>query len=112
MSKNGSIASHTQDEINEKLARGDDQTDYAHKVSQDEIKRQIAEDPDLAVPDNWEEMAFRGLPPIGRENKVQVSIRYTPRVVNHFKSTGKGWQARMDAVLAAFVDQQQDRTKR
>ena len=111
MAKKEHIVSYSMEEIKEKIARGEDQTDYEREDSQEEIERQIAEDPDLAVPDNWEELVFLGLPPLGRENKRLVSIRYTPRVIDYFKSTGKGWQARMDAVLTAFVDRQ-ERTKR
>src|SRR3546814_10941810 len=48
---------------------------------------------------------------MGRENKRLVSIRYSPRVIDYFKSTGKGWQSRMDAVLAAFVDRQERRSR-
>jgi uncharacterized protein (DUF4415 family) len=35
--------------------------------------------------------------------KQLVSIRYQPAVLAYFRSTGPGWQARMDAVLAEHV---------
>jgi uncharacterized protein (DUF4415 family) len=35
--------------------------------------------------------------------KQLVSIRYQPDVLAYFRSTGPGWQARMDAVLAEHV---------
>ena len=111
MAKKEHIVRYTLDEIREKIARGEDRTDYDREVSEEEIERQIASDPDLAVPENWEELALKGVPPIGRENKRLVSIRYSPRVIDYFKGTGKGWQARMDAVLAAFVDRQQRRPR-
>ena len=31
------------------------------------------------------------------------SIRYSPEVLNYFKSFGVGWQARMDAALKEYV---------
>ena len=31
--------------------------------------------------------------------KIPVSIRLSPKVVEHFKSQGPGWQARIDAAL-------------
>lgn len=31
--------------------------------------------------------------------KVHLSIRLSPRVVEHYKATGPGWQARMDEDL-------------
>ena len=111
MARKEYIVRYTLDEIREKIARGEDRTDYDRAVGEEEIEWQIASDPDLAVPENWEELAFKGIPPIGRENKRLVSIRYSPRVIDYFKSTGKGWQARMDAVLAAFVDRQQRRSR-
>ena len=111
MGKKENIVRYSMEEIKEKLARGEDRTDYDREVSEEEIERQIASDPDLYVPDNWRDLAFRGLPPMGRENKRLVSIRYSPRVIDYFKSTGKGWQSRMDAVLAAFVDRQERRSR-
>ena len=35
--------------------------------------------------------------------KVLVSVRYSQEVVQYFKSTGDGWQARMDQVLKDYV---------
>lgn len=31
--------------------------------------------------------------------KIPVSIRLSPEVIEHFKSTGPGWQSRIDEVL-------------
>jgi uncharacterized protein (DUF4415 family) len=46
--------------------------------------------------------ALRGRPP--SENKKQlVSIRYSPEVLAYFKSTGEGWQSRMDGVLKEYI---------
>ena len=53
--------------------------------------------------------ALRGRPKA--ENKKQlVSVRYSPEVLAYFKSTGEGWQARMDSVLKEYVAQQARRT--
>ena len=35
--------------------------------------------------------------------KVQVTMRLSPSVVEHFRSTGKGWQTRIDEVLMRHV---------
>jgi len=35
--------------------------------------------------------------------KLLISIRYSPEVIDYFKSSGAGWQARMDAVLREYV---------
>lgn len=41
--------------------------------------------------------------PVGKENKVQVSIRYHREVLDYFKATGNGWQVLMDRVLLDWV---------
>ena len=46
--------------------------------------------------------ALRGRPKSKRK-KLLVSVRYSPDVVAYFKSTGEGWQARMDSVLGQYV---------
>ena len=35
--------------------------------------------------------------------KVLLSVRYSPQVVEYFKSTGDGWQSQMDRVLVDYV---------
>lgn len=39
-----------------------------------------------------------------KANKVLLSVRYSPEVVDYFKSTGEGWQTRMDEALKEWVD--------
>jgi uncharacterized protein (DUF4415 family) len=46
--------------------------------------------------------SLRGRPKSAKK-KLLVSIRYSPEVVAYFKSTGEGWQARMDIVLRRYV---------
>ncbi len=46
--------------------------------------------------------AVRGRPK-SESKKLLVSIRYSPEVVAYFKSTGDGWQSRMDGVLQQYV---------
>jgi uncharacterized protein (DUF4415 family) len=112
MAKKERIVRYSMDEIKAMIARGEGKTDCDREVSEEEIERQIASDPDLFVPDNWEETIIRGIPAIGKENKRLTSVRYSPRVVEYFKSTGRGWQTRMDAVLLAYVDRQQRQDRR
>jgi uncharacterized protein (DUF4415 family) len=52
--------------------------------------------------------ALRGRPK-SESKKLLVSVRYSPEVVAYFKSTGEGWQARMDGVLQQYVAQQSRR---
>ena len=46
--------------------------------------------------------AVRGRPK-SESKKLLVSVRYSPEVVEYFRSTGEGWQSRMDAVLRQYV---------
>ena len=36
--------------------------------------------------------------------KEPVTVRYSREVIEHFRSTGRGWQSRMDSVLKEWVD--------
>lgn len=47
-------------------------------------------------------LAVRGRPK-SENRKLLVSVRYSPEVVAYFRSTGEGWQARMDGVLRQYV---------
>jgi uncharacterized protein (DUF4415 family) len=55
--------------------------------------------------------ALRGRPK--SENAKQlVSVRYSPEVLAYFKSTGEGWQSRMDGVLREYVTRHSRRARR
>ena len=44
----------------------------------------------------------RGRPPV-EFPKERINIRLSHEVVEHFKSTGEGWQTRIDAALRQFI---------
>ena len=46
--------------------------------------------------------ALRGRPK-SEHKKLLLSVRYSQEVVEFFKSTGEGWQSRMDGVLRQYV---------
>ena len=46
--------------------------------------------------------ALRGRPK-SESPKQLVSVRYSAEVLAYFKSTGEGWQSRMDSVLRNYV---------
>ena len=62
--------------------------------------------PDMADRDPAEGFSQRtgvprlGRPPIGEKSKRQLTLRLDPDVIDAFKATGVGWQARMNDVLA------------
>ncbi len=78
-------------------------------VEEDQLITVAAEsDPD-ALPLTDEQMGrmvpmrvLRGRPKLGNK-KLLISIRYSPEVIDYFKSSGAGWQARIDTVLKEYV---------
>jgi uncharacterized protein (DUF4415 family) len=46
---------------------------------------------------------LRGRPKLPNKMKL-VSIRYSHEVIDLFRASGSGWQARMDAVLKEYVE--------
>lgn len=46
--------------------------------------------------------------PVSATRKEQVSVRYSPEVLSYFRSTGEGWQTRMDAALQLLVKKHPD----
>jgi len=70
------------------------------------IDAAVADDQDTYELDDQE---FKQLRPMrGRPKsanpKILLSVRYSQSVVDYFKSTGEGWQARMDQVLREYVE--------
>jgi uncharacterized protein (DUF4415 family) len=52
--------------------------------------------------------ALRGRPKSAAAKQL-LSVRYSPEVLAYFKSTGEGWQSRMDGVLRQCVTRQSRR---
>lgn len=55
--------------------------------------------------------SMRGRPPSVNPKQL-VSVRYSPEVLAYFRSTGAGWQSRMDGVLKRYVETQAKRRSR
>ncbi len=55
--------------------------------------------------------SLRGRPK-SESPKQLVSVRYSQEVLAYFKSTGEGWQSRMDGVLREYVVRQSRRAQR
>lgn len=41
--------------------------------------------------------------PKAAKTKIQKTLRLSPEVIDYFQSTGKGWQTRIDEVLAEYA---------
>ncbi|MSQ72652.1 MAG: hypothetical protein EXR27_15390 [Betaproteobacteria bacterium] len=50
--------------------------------------------------------------PKSKTKKLLVSVRYSPEVIAYFRSTGDGWQGRMDGVLSEYVNRHAARRTR
>jgi uncharacterized protein (DUF4415 family) len=78
-------------------------TDWAavEALTDEEIEKAIAEDPDAAPPldADW----FRKAELVIPGAKTATSIRVDSDVMAWFKTQGRGWQTRMNAVLRAYA---------
>jgi uncharacterized protein (DUF4415 family) len=65
------------------------------------VQRRAAADPDSGVlpADFWDKAEV-----VEPEGTEQITLRLPRRVLGHFKSTGKGYQSRISAVLSSYVD--------
>ena len=52
--------------------------------------------------------ALRGRPKSENTKKL-VSVRYSAEVLEYFRSTGEGWQSRMDSALRQYVSRHSSR---
>ena len=43
--------------------------------------------------------------PRAEKTKEHINIRLSPDVVQHFRSSGDGWQSRIDAALRQFINE-------
>ena len=83
-----------------------DKTDYARlrALTDADIKRAVADDPDTFIPDAaWWKRARVVMP----ATKEMVTLRLDPDVLIWFRKRGRGYQTRINAVLRAFVDAQE-----
>lgn len=72
------------------------------RLTDEEIERAVAADPDAApiLDDEWLAQAELRLPP----EKELISIRIDKDVLSFFRSLGPRYQTRMNAVLRAFIE--------
>jgi uncharacterized protein (DUF4415 family) len=108
MQRKGSFVSYSVEELEAMEARDEDQTDWARvkAMTEEELEAATASDPDWAdIPRDWYKDAKPGLPfPLPKEGKKQVTLRLDPDILAHFKSQGRGWQTRINAVLRTYIE--------
>lgn len=85
-----------------RLPRLDRDLSAFNALTEEDIRRAVADDPHAAPLDmDWSKARMVILKP-----KIAMSIRVDPDVYDYFKATGKGYQTRMNAVLKAYVEHQ------
>ncbi len=104
MAKKETITRITLDEAKKLIADGPCLTDWARvgALTDADIEAAIASDPEEAeIQWDWSN-AFPGLPP----RKEMVNMRLDREVLDWFRSGGKGYQSRINAVLNSYVRSQ------
>ncbi|MEY4518023.1 MAG: hypothetical protein RLZZ499_622 [Cyanobacteriota bacterium] len=105
MKKEEHIASYTNEELDEMIARGDSRTDWQRVRCMSEEDIQQNADNDLESPlfpyddDFWQDAKL--ISP-----KQKISIRLDQHIIDHFKKQGSGYQKRINQVLDAYVRSQ------
>ncbi|KQW28915.1 hypothetical protein ASE36_10540 [Rhizobium sp. Root274] len=99
------IVRYTIKEIEEMIARGEDQTDWARvdAMTDEDIERAMRDDPDWQ---DFMDIDWSKAKMVIPDKKKAISIRLDPDIVDFFQATGKGYQTRINAVLRHFVDEQ------
>ncbi|MGA8171995.1 MAG: BrnA antitoxin family protein [Methylocystis sp.] len=110
MAKKDHIERHTADELRAKQARGESQSDWARAaaMSADEVESLIAEDNDEAgMIVDWAQASVE-LP----QPKAVLNMRVDREVMDFFRSQGRGYQTKINAVLRSYVEQMRHHDKR
>ena len=104
MVKSEHIVRYTAKEIAEKLARGEDQTDYAYldALTDEELEASIDFEDEGEF--DWS-TAMPGIPQL--TPKKQLTVRFDQDIIDWFKAQGYGYQTKMNAVLRSFMIAQQ-----
>ena len=101
MLKKEHIVKYSAEELAEKRRIGETHSDWARAAAatSQEIEAQVAADSDEAgMVVNWESVVIE-LP----KPKADLHMRVDRDVLDYFRSTGKGYQTRINAVLRSYV---------
>ncbi len=104
MARKERIARASAEQIQAMRDRGESRSDWqaAQHLAAEEVER-LAEEEDGPPPANWESTVQIGVP----EPATPVHIRLDSEVLRCFEASGPGYQARINAVLRAFVQARQ-----
>lgn len=104
MSKEKTVR-YSLEQIREKIAKGEDRTDWARvqQLTDKDITAAMQDDPDWA---EFTDIDWSKATVVYPTPKKAVSIRLDEDVIDFFKKSGKGYQTRMNAVLRHFMTEQ------
>jgi uncharacterized protein (DUF4415 family) len=90
------------------LAKMKDLTDWVrvNAMTEEEIERNAAEDPDNPP---WTEEEWARARVVFPEGKEPVTLRLDRDILAWFRQRGRGYQTRINAVLRAFVEAQKQK---
>ena len=103
MKSENRIVSGTAEELKEKIARGQDRSDWerVRKMTDAEVDAAVASDPDEAcMIVDWKRSRIEPV------SKAPMTMRVDSDVLAYFRNTGRGWQTRINAVLRSYVEHQ------
>lgn len=107
MEKSENIVSYTAEELQSMREKGLSQSDFSRtdSMTEKELQEIRENDPDAALtPENWDSLIVE--PPL---TKSPISLRIDADVIAWFKSTGKGYQTRINSVLRSYMKAHKDR---
>ncbi|EAT58030.1 BrnA antitoxin family protein [Chlorobium ferrooxidans] len=110
MEKNGRIVRYTDEELIAMQKRGEDKSNWAAAAAMTdaEIEAAIADDPDEAgMVVDWSTTSVE-LP----QPKAVLNMRVDYDIMEFFRSEGKGYQTKINAVLRSYVDQRRKHARR
>ncbi len=79
------------------------QTDWQRVDAQEDRDIDLSDNPELTPEEFARAIVRKGLEPRGRA-KRQVTLRIDADVLEWFKSRGKGYQSRINALLRAYME--------
>ena len=110
MAKKERIVRYTAEELAEKRTHGKSRSDWtrAAAMTSEEIEAQVAADPDEAgLRVDWDRVTVE-LP----KPKADLHMRVDRDVLDYFRSTGRGYQTRINAILRSYVERmRQDQSR-
>ena len=106
MQKDERIVRMSSKELRERALRGESQTDWdrVNAMTEEEIERNAVEDYEENFEPDWNGPIWVGGLPGEVPAKHQLTLRIDEDVIDWFKSQGKGYQTRMNAVLRQYME--------